>query len=144
MFSRTFEILKNEMKVGELRKESFSRKNTGWLNAKKVCFRTKGFFKNETSITDPETEVVTGNISYYSWRQKSKITYSNKEYNWQFDNFFGTRWSLGNENGVLIKYHSQCFKGTIDSYTEDEILILTGFFIRNYHRQRTAAVAAAS
>ncbi|MDP4222021.1 MAG: hypothetical protein Q8868_01800 [Bacteroidota bacterium] len=143
-FRRTFEILKNEIKVGQLRKESFSRKTTGWFNTRKITFLTKGFFGNETTIIDSDTSGITGTISYYLWRCKSTITYNDKEYYWLYDNLFGTRWSLGNENGVLIRYHSRCFKGTIDSYTDDEVLILTGFFIRNYLKQRAAATAAAS
>jgi hypothetical protein len=144
LFSRTFEILRNDMKEGQLKKESFSRITNGWLKTKKVTFLTKGFFKNGTSITDSDTSAVIGSISYHLWRRKSRISYNGKDYYWQYDNFFGTRWSLGNENEVLIRYHNQCFKGTIDSYTDDEILILTGFFIRNYLKQRSANAAAAS
>jgi hypothetical protein len=144
LFSKNFELYKNEMKVGQLRKESFSRKTAGWFNTRKITFLTKGFFRNETTILDTDTSDPIGTISYYLWRRKSMITYNSKEYYWQYDNLFGTRWSLGNENGVLIRYHSRCFKGTIDSYSDDEILILTGFFIRNYFKQRSANAAAAS
>jgi len=32
----------------------------------------------------------------------------------------------------------------IESYTTDEMLILSGFYIRNYLKQRSATIAAAS
>jgi hypothetical protein len=68
----------------------------------------------------------------------------NKEYKWQFDNFLRTKWSLANENETLIRYHSRGFKGNIDTYTDDEVLILSGFFIRNYLKQRAAETSAAA
>jgi hypothetical protein len=63
---------------------------------------------------------------------------------WHFDSFLRSKWSITNENGPLIKYNSHAFTGTIISYTRDEILILTGFFIRNFLKQRSAGIAAAT
>ncbi len=72
------------------------------------------------------------------------ISYQDKEYNWQFDNFWRTKWSIQNRNGVLVRYMSNGFKGTIDSYTNEEILILAGFFIRNLMNERSSQAAATS
>jgi hypothetical protein len=55
-----------------------------------------------------------------------------------------TRWSVSDINEVLINYHSSAFKGTIDSFSDNAVLILAGLFIRNYFKQRQAAAAAAS
>jgi hypothetical protein len=144
LFSRKFEIYRNDNMIGELRKECFSRKTYGELNVKKIIFVTKGFFKHETRIMDFDEISTLGTILYSAWKSKSTINYMNKDYKWQFDNFLRTKWSLGNENGTIIRYHSRGFKGIIDTYTEDEILILSGFFIRNYLKQRSAESAAAS
>jgi hypothetical protein len=85
-----------------------------------------------------------GNIKYSTWKAKSSILYQDKEYSWQFDNFLRSKWSISNENGVMIKFHSRALTGIIISYTRDEILILTGFFIRNFLKQRSAEIAAVS
>jgi hypothetical protein len=144
LFSKQYEIYRNDNMIGELRKEGLSRKTIGELNVKKVIFVTKGFFKRETRIMDFDEISILGTINYSAWKSKSTINYMNKEYKWQFDNFLRTKWSLGNENGIIIRYHSHGFKGIIDTYTDDEVLILTGFFIRNYLKQRSAESAAAS
>ena len=143
-FSRRFEIYQYTSKVGELRKVSLSRKTDGEMNGEKFVFKNKGFIKQETLITNPDNDSVLGTISFKTFKSKATILYNDKEYIWQFDNFFRTKWSVSNENGPLIKYHSRNFNGTIDSFTSDELLVLTGFFIRNYKKQKSSEAAAAS
>jgi hypothetical protein len=144
LFSKKYEIYRNDNRVGELRKEAFSRRTFGELNVKKIMFVTKGLFKHETSIMDFDEINAMGTILYNSWKSKSTINYMNKKYKWQFDNFLRTKWSLCNENETLIRYRCHGFKGNIDTYTDDEVLILSGFFIRNYLKQRAAESSAAA
>jgi hypothetical protein len=144
MFSRKFEIYLNDNLIGELRKREWSGKYAGEMNGKQFLFATRGFFRRETRIIDQADNSVTGTINFTFWKRKSQIAYQDKEYKWQFDNFWQNEWSLSNENGYLVKYHSHGFKGTITSYTDDTALILAGFFIRNYFKQRSAEVAAAT
>jgi hypothetical protein len=144
MFSRKFDIYQYENLTGELKKEGLSRKTYGELGEKKIFFETKGFFKNETQILNQSDSSLIGTISYNFWKSRSQVSYNNKEYSWQFDNFWRTKWSLSNKNGYLVRYNVKGFKGTIDSYTDDTVLVLAGFFIRNYFRQRHAQSAAAS
>jgi len=144
LFSNRFEIYQNDMIKGELYKDRWSRKLSGELNTRRVLFETKGVFKYETLITDLQGNLSLGNVKYTPWKAKSVILYQNKEYKWQFDNVLRSKWSISNENGVLIKYHSHALTGLIVSYTRDEILILTGFYIRNFLKQRSAEIAATS
>jgi hypothetical protein len=144
LFSKKYEIYRQDNLIGDLAKGGWARKINGEINVKKVIFVTIGFFKRETKIMDFDEISTLGTINYSPWKSKSTINYMNKEYKWQFDNFLRTKWSLGNENGPVIKYHSQGFRGIIDTYTDDEVLILTGFFIRNFQKQKSTEHAAAS
>lgn len=144
LFSNRFEILKDDFLNGELKKEGWSRKVTGELNNRKIMFETKGFFKQETNIIDLIDGSALGQVKFSSWKSKSAVICKNTEYQWQFDNFFRSKWSLSNDNGVLIKYASHGFKGEITSNVNDEVLILAGFFIRNFLKQKTAEIAAAT
>jgi len=143
LFSRKFEIYQHEILRGEIFKENWSRKVKGELNVRRIMFETKGVFKHETAIIDLQGETETGKVNFASIRSKATILYQNKEYKWQFDNLLRSKWSVSDENGPIIKYHSNAFTGIITSYTRDEILILTGFFIRNFLKQRSGAIAAA-
>jgi len=144
LFSWKFEIYRYETLIGELNKEGFSRKTYGEMGGKKILLFTKGFFKQETLIIDQTNSSEIGNIEYNFWKSRSKVSYNNKVYSWQFDNFWHTKWSLSNENGYLIRYHASGLKGSIDAYIEDPVLLLAGFFIRNIYRQRHAQSAAAA
>jgi len=144
LFSRKFDIYQHEILKGELYKENWSRKVNGELNIRRVMFETKGIFKYETTIIDLQGEMTIGNIKFTNWKAKSTISYQNKDYKWQFDNFLRSKWSVSDENGVIIRYHSHAFTGIIVSYTRDEILILAGFFIRNFLKQRSAEIAAST
>jgi len=143
LFSNKFEIFRNGMPAGELSKGNWKRKVTGELNSRKIQFNTKGFFSHETLIIDLRDDSIIGTIVFSNWKSKASINYQNRDFNWQFDNLLRTKWSMGNENGVIVKYLSEILKGTINSYTGDEILILSGFFIRNFFRQRSAGIASA-
>jgi len=144
LFSRKFEIFKYDTPSGEVTNKNWSKKSVCELNRKKFMFETKGFFKAETRIFDLSDNMEIGNIIYTKWKRKPVINLRDREYRWQFDNFFNTKWSVSNENGFLVKYHSSGFKGTIVSYTDDEALILAGFYIRNYYKQKSEAAAASS
>jgi hypothetical protein len=144
LFSNRFEVFSNDTPAGELKKEGWSRKVVGELNNRKIMFETKGFFKQQTNIIDLIDGSVLGQVKFHSWKSQSSVIFRNTEYQWQFDNFFRSKWSLSSENGVLIKYESHGFKGEITSYVNDEVLILAGFFIRNFLKQKTAEIAAAT
>ena len=144
LFSKKFEIFQNDQLKGELFKEGLSRKVTGELNTKRFQFETKGFFKSETTITDLQRHIEAGKITFLRGENGTIILYKDRQYKWKFENFICSRWSLSDESRVLIKYHSNAFTGIIESYTTDELLILSGFYIRNYLRQRSAQIAAIS
>jgi hypothetical protein len=144
LFRKRFEIYQENIIAGKLRKENWSWKVMGELNERKIIFETNGFFIHKTQIINLEDNFKIGQVNYHKWKAKSTIEYNNKEYEWQFDNFFRSKWSVSNENGILIKYQSHGFNGTIISYTKDEIMILTGLFIRNFLKQKSAGIATAS
>jgi hypothetical protein len=143
-FSNEYQISRYESIAGNLKNLGWKRKSAGELNGKKVFFEIKGFFDKEFLISNPDDNSQIGNIVFNMWKTKATITILDKTYSWQYDNFFNTKWSITNENGNLIKYESHFKSGDINSYTNDEILILTGLYIRNYLQQRAAASASAA
>ncbi|MGD0341859.1 MAG: hypothetical protein ABSA76_09165 [Bacteroidales bacterium] len=143
-FSNLYEISRYENAAGELRSIGWKRKSAGELNGKRVLFEIKGFFDKDFLISNPDDNSIIGKIVFNIWKTKATITILDKKYSWQYDNFFHSRWSISNENGSIVKYESHIKNGDVTSYTDDEILILTGLYIKDYLRQRAAAAAAAS
>jgi len=143
-FSNKIEIFQYENPVGELNNKAFTRSAAGTLNDKELLFDIRGFFRQETRILDARDESVIAEVIISTWKSKAAIKYNNKEYTWQHENFWNTKWTISNENGAVVKYHSFASGGEMTAFTTDEVLILAGLFIKNYFRQRAATVAAAT
>ena len=144
LFSNKFEILKQDFPVGSLQKQSFFGRAEGELFCRRLMFRTKGIFRFDTRIIDMHNEQEVGTIQFRSLKIRSVILYRNAEYHCQFENILRTRWSIVNECGSVVRYHSRALKGVISSDTTDEVLILAGFYIRNFLKQRSATIIAAT
>ncbi len=144
LFSRKFDIYEYDRLIGWLDKERWSRRSVGEIKGFQLAFVTKGFFKQSTQIFNTQEDTEIGQVTFAHWKLRAAILLNGREYSFKFDNFFMTRWSISNENGVLINYHSRSFTGTIDSYSDNSILILAGLYIRNYFKRRQASSAAAS
>jgi hypothetical protein len=144
LFRNLYEIFENEQKIGELKSSGWKRRASAELKGKKLEFEIKGFFKREFLIMNPEDNSIAGTFSFSIWRTKATIVSNSRTYQWQNDNFFHTKWSISNENGNLVKYHSHFRFGEITSYTDDGLLILTGLFIKDYLQQSAAAAAAST
>ena len=143
-FSNTWVIQQYDNQVGELVNKAFSRSATGELNGKKLIFDIKGFFRQETKILAAGNGEVLADVIISAWKTKATIKYNNREYTWQHENFWNTRWSISDVNGAVVKYHSFASGGELTSYISDEVIIMAGLFIKNYFKQRAAAAAAST
>jgi hypothetical protein len=139
-----FIISKYGEPAGELSSSGWKRKWEGVLNGTRVNFEVKGFFDKDFLIMNPDDDTQIGSIVFNTWRTKATITLNGKDYNWDYDNWWHTKWVISNQNGNLIKFASGFRNGDIISYSEDNILLLTGLFIRDYLQQRAATAAAAT
>jgi len=143
LFRNRFEIFKQDFSVGELQKESLFGKIKGEMFGHSILFRTRGIFRYDTSIIDLHNEQELGTIHFRSLKIRSIVLYRNGEYHCRFENLLRSKWILYDENGPVVRYYSRAFNGIITSFTSDEVLILSGFFIRNFLKQRSASIAAA-
>jgi hypothetical protein len=143
IFKETYEIYSAGILVGTLKENIWKQTAYGELNGRKVIFKTIGFFRQETQIIDPSTNMQVGKITYNSWMTKATIEYTNRVASWKYDNAWNTKWSISDPEGVLIQYQGSCSKGIINSQTQDDLLILSGLFVTNYYWQITIAVMVA-
>jgi hypothetical protein len=143
-FRRTLDIMKYEEPAGELKSMTWKRRSEGQLNGRKVNFEIRGFFGKDFLILNPDDNNQIGSISFNTWRTKATITLKDRNYNWEYENFWHSKWHITNENGNLVQYASGFKRGEILSYTDDDVLILTGLYIRDYLQQRASESAASA
>jgi hypothetical protein len=142
-FSRTCIILDKDIPIGNLKENAWTQSATGEINGEKYHFKTKGFFRQETQITEPESHRVIGRISYNTWMTKAKIEFQNRLIQWKYTNTWQTRWILYQDEKELIRYRGSTTRGKIEYDEADYLYILTGLFVTNYFWQISLAVIIA-
>jgi len=138
--SNTYKIFEGENLIGKLKDSTFSQTSEGQIQQKGYQFITKGLFKQETQIIDAEKNQVIGTISYNSWMSRANIQLNNRLIQWKYDNMWQSRWSLFNDEGILMSFAGGMSKGSIECDHTDDLLLLTGLFVTNYYRQIGIAV----
>jgi len=140
-FSSTYQFYSNGIQIGSLKIGTWSNSAIGILDENEFEFKTKGFFKQETIITDTKASLYIGTIIYNRWKSKAIIKMTEgSEFSWQYTNFWHSKWSL-NKNLYFINYQGSNNKGEIVSYLEDPFLIIAGLFISNHYWQASASGA---
>jgi len=142
-FSNLYRIYRADKQIGTLKDKSFNQIAYCEYEGKEYTFKTKGFFKQHTEIIDSRENTVIGKITYDSWKTKATISIDGKIINWQYNNFWNTKWSLSSEEGTAIHYAGSTVKGKIDSNADDPLLIVSGLFVTYYYWQISLAVIIA-
>jgi hypothetical protein len=140
LFKTAYEIYSKERKVGYLKDRSWSQSSNGELNGEYYSFKTSGFINQKTQIFYSESDTPIAKISYNSWMTKARIEYSGTVYYWSLDNFWSTKWSLRTPEGPIIGYNGSLSNGIIESDIQNNFLILTGLFIKNYYLQMSVVL----
>ena len=141
--STTYRIFSNERQIGRLKNPGFKQTSEGRINKKKYRFTTRGVFKQETQIMDGDSNKVIGKITYNAMMTKATIKLGDRTITWKYNNGWQTRWSLYNEEGILMKFSGRSTKGTIACEEIDELLVLIGLFVTNYYQQAMIAILVA-
>lgn len=96
-------------------------------------FRTSGYLHPTTQILNQQQELV-GTITYNSWQTKATVQMkSGEQFLWNFTNGWYSKWVIGNFQDKQIFFESNSSSGMIRTNTDDEVLLLTGLFIKEYH-----------
>ena len=121
--------------VGQIKEGFWCRKSKGIFQNTTIEFQRKGFFTSTTDLIDKRQQSVIGQIRFNTWRNKATIDINDRTFQWSFDNFWGTRWSIIKNGVSILKYKSKFNKGEIEASVINEELILSGLFIHNYFIQ---------
>lgn len=135
IFNSLYKIYANGNLIGNMKENPFTQSAKGSIRGRDYHFKTHGFFTQSTEIIDCSDNKVVGEIKFNSWRSRATVTLRGKTIQWKYDNVWNTRWSLSDCDGSVLKFHSSATHGHIDAGTEDELLLLTGLFVKNFYMQ---------
>jgi hypothetical protein len=139
-FDSTYRIYRGDREVGQLSGNTWKRSAYGEMNHKRYLFSTKKVRKPETEVIDVRSNAVIGMITYEARMTRATIHFRDRSVEWKYDNTWQTKWSQVDSNGDRMDFHGSLRKGIIECSKEDELLLLTGFFVSVYYWQMTVVV----
>jgi len=95
--------------------------------------KSEGFSKPETRILNNQNETL-ATITYDWLGFKARVVFASGEIlDWRYQNSWLSRWSLNNLKDKQILFSASAGNGNIHSNVNDDMLVLTGLFIREYY-----------
>jgi hypothetical protein len=143
LFSNNYQLFLNDQEVAFLETKFWSQKGIGKYGSLNIEFKVKGFFRQMIQIIDLNNQGLIGEIELNNWKTKALIRLNNSEtFDWEFTNFWNTKFKLTGYKNIDIFYHGSSRKGIITSNSMNEILILAGLYIAHHFWQRNTAMVA--
>jgi hypothetical protein len=130
LFDSNYQIFTEGKISGSLLFDNWKNEAKGMGLTTNISFKTEGFLTPKTNIFNDKNEII-GVITYESWQTKATINMASGEiFGWSFTNSWLSNWSITDFKEKSISYQSKSGTGTIESTASDEIMLLTGIFIR--------------
>jgi hypothetical protein len=130
LFDSNYQIFTEDKISANLLFENWRNEAKGMGLNTHISFKTEGFSTPKTNILNDKNEII-GIITYELWQTKATINMTSGEvYGWSFTNSWLSNWSITDFKEKNISYKSKSGTGVIESTASDEIMLLTGIFIR--------------
>ncbi|RZL47156.1 MAG: hypothetical protein EOP00_12785 [Pedobacter sp.] len=95
-------------------------------------FKDDGIYGTTTQIFGKNHELI-GTITYNDWKTKATITLNSGEiYTCDFVNAWHSKWTITNFSDKQIHYDSSTSSGNALANTDDELMLLIGFYVREH------------
>lgn len=132
IFESKYQILKNGEIHSTLIFDIWRSEAKGITQHKNYKFKDDGLYGATTQIFNQNDEII-GLISYNDWKTKAIITLnSGEKYAFDFTNNWYSQWKIVNFNDKQITYNSSTSTGNIISNTDDELMLLLGFYAKEH------------
>jgi hypothetical protein len=133
LFDSNYQVFNNGVLKFSMNFSSWKNTAIATTQAGIYLLKSEGFSKPETKILDNQNQVLA--LITYDWLGfKAKIVFASGEtFDWSFQNSWLRRWSLNNHKDKQILFNASTGNGLIHSNIDDDILILSGLFIREYY-----------
>jgi hypothetical protein len=131
LFSKTWNIYRNNRQVGSIEKPFFSKKSTAEFNGKRYEFQDAGFVSLESEVIDAVENKAVGKVQFDA-NLGMGIIQVNDEKNSTVEMKSGWRskLTLHNSTGLNILYDSSVsgLSGKIETNKDDDLKLLSGLY----------------
>ncbi|SFG89182.1 hypothetical protein [Pedobacter insulae] len=131
LFDSNYQLYANGEIKGSLVFSSW-KNNARGIALKNYYFTSEGFLHPVTKIRDEHHNQI-GVITYNALKLKATVTFNSLDHaSWSYTNSWLSQWVITNHKDKQIQYYSESTSGTVHSDTDDELMLLSGFFIREF------------
>jgi hypothetical protein len=131
LFDSSYQLYSNGEIRGSLVFSSW-KNNARGIALKNYYFTSEGFLNPITRIRDENHQQI-GVITYNSFKLKATLTFDNLDHaSWSFTNSWLSQWEITNHRDKQIVYHSSSTEGAVHTNNDDELMLLSGIFIKEF------------
>lgn len=125
----SFKLYEQNQQIGFLKKVFLKKIFQSEIFGKQFTFISKGFFKQTTEIFDCNN-ILIGSVIHNGSIAGSRIEINESITFWKYVSSFRTKWEICENytNKVLLKYGGFLKSGSLESNTNEDLLILIGLF----------------
>ena len=140
-FSNTYKISYHKEFIGSLSTEVFRSNATGQIEEDKYVFKSQGLLSRTIHVFEYISKQKIASIKVSAWGRKAQIKTKDKQYLWNFKNFWQTKWTIADQSKTYISgtHSSLLSKGNLIYRDADNFLILVSIYIIDYLKRRNSA-----
>jgi len=133
IFENTYQLFENGQIVNTLFFDTWKNEARTIGKENSFLFKTNSYFDSNTQILTGNGEIV-GTISFDLWQTKAVVNLtSGEQFACNFNNYWLSKWTITNFKDKQLFYYANTSSGTITADTDDELILLSGLFIREHY-----------
>ena len=134
-------IFRGKLIVGLLKTSLWKSEGYGELHGHLLRFKHEGFFQGATKILDIEGKQELGMIRYNFWKGSARISYGEEHYDWQYESWTRTKWSVRNPDHDIQFKLTSFWKneGNVEDESVSYAVILAALYVNIYLGRISAA-----
>jgi hypothetical protein len=133
LFESTYQVFENGQIKNSLFFETWKNEARSIGQSETIFFKTTGFLESTTLIVN-EKAAVLGTITFTFLQTKANVILTDgTHYSCDFSNNWLSKWMVTDSKAKQIIYDSNTSSGNINTNTDDELMLLTGLFFREYY-----------
>ena len=133
LLENTYQLFENGLIINTLFFDTWKNEARSIGKENTFLFKTNSFFDSNTQILTGKGEIL-GVINFDLWQSKAVVNLaSGEQFACNFNNYLFSKWTITNFKDKQLFYYSNTTSGTITTNTDDELMVLSGLFIREHY-----------
>ncbi|MFC4636148.1 hypothetical protein ACFO3O_19735 [Dokdonia ponticola] len=136
IFSSKTAIARDHKNIGYFSINFFGVTRMELLHQEYRCKRT-GFLGKTLELYATRASEPMAILIFHTWKRSVSITYKQTAYQMKYDSLLGSRFKMYHDDNIIYTYHPSFASGTMETDTDDPLLITLGIYAHIRRRNNT-------